>query len=591
MPGMNSASAAAFHTLSTTFYSTWFSLVAVAFLVVLLVGFAILLLRIELKPTSFLNRFQRPWIVGEDRSTHPRARFLQISFGFAWIIDGLFQLRPDMPGGFVTQVANSALTGAPRWLTDLSLPLLRLWDAHPIKIDIVTAFVQLSIGLAFVLLRRTTTLRVVLYLSLAWLVFVLVPGNGLGIFYPGASFLSGAPGAPYLYGFVSIYLLASQSGRKWAESDRALALAIAVFFVIGAALQALPSEGLWKSGGIESMARSMSQAGQPGFLSSGLSAFARLASSSPQLLNGIMIALVLAAAVGLYVRPQSRALQWFAFAVAFIGWWFGQDFGIFSSTATDFNSGLPLMLLVFSLRKDVTVPAPQRNPRVEKVVKEVESAVPAITPTYARHWLMSFPLIGLVLSSLIAGIALLGPTSASMALVDSGGAISIPAQTAPNFQLQNYNGRPISLSQLRGRAIVLTFLDPTCYDQCPLFAQEMVATDRLLGKQASKVALVAVVANPITHTVGAVKDFTVTHDLATYRNWYYLTGSLASLRQVWKDYSVTVSVNSVGMVVHSSQFYFISPNGTERALMDNTGNPQLAQSYTSVIYKEEKALL
>jgi cytochrome oxidase Cu insertion factor (SCO1/SenC/PrrC family) len=178
-----------------------------------------------------------------------------------------------------------------------------------------------------------------------------------------------------------------------------------------------------------------------------------------------------------------------------------------------------------------------------------------------------------------------------MALVDSGGAISIPPQSAPNFQLENYDGKTISLSQLRGRAVVLTFLDPTCYDQCPLFAQEMVATDQLLGKDASKVALVAVVANPITHSVGAAKDFTVTHDLSGFRNWYYLTGSVANLRQVWKDYNVTVSVNSVGMVVHSSQFYFISPNGTEQALMDNTGNDQLAGSYTSVIYKEERALL
>ena len=52
---------------------------------------------------------------------------------------------------------------------------------------------------------------------------------------------------------------------------------------------------------------------------------------------------------------------------------------------------------------------------------------------------------------------------------------------APAFHLVDQAGRPVSLSDLRGKTVALTFLDPVCTSDCPLIAQEFRDANSLLG--------------------------------------------------------------------------------------------------------------
>jgi cytochrome oxidase Cu insertion factor (SCO1/SenC/PrrC family) len=54
-----------------------------------------------------------------------------------------------------------------------------------------------------------------------------------------------------------------------------------------------------------------------------------------------------------------------------------------------------------------------------------------------------------------------------------GSPINVPA---PGFSLTDQNGRPVSLSGVRGKVVLLTFLDPVCVTDCPLIAQEWAAS-------------------------------------------------------------------------------------------------------------------
>ena len=45
----------------------------------------------------------------------------------------------------------------------------------------------------------------------------------------------------------------------------------------------------------------------------------------------------------------------------------------------------------------------------------------------------------------------------------------------------------MSLASLRGKAVLLTFLDPVCVTDCPLLAQEFRQAGVLLGADSSKV--------------------------------------------------------------------------------------------------------
>ena len=56
--------------------------------------------------------------------------------------------------------------------------------------------------------------------------------------------------------------------------------------------------------------------------------------------------------------------------------------------------------------------------------------------------------------------------------------IDVPA---PGFSLTDQNGQPVSLASLRGKVVLMTFLDPVCTTDCPIIGAEMKEAGVLLG--------------------------------------------------------------------------------------------------------------
>ena len=52
---------------------------------------------------------------------------------------------------------------------------------------------------------------------------------------------------------------------------------------------------------------------------------------------------------------------------------------------------------------------------------------------------------------------------------------------APAFTLTDQHGRTVTLASLRGKVVLLTFLDPVCTGDCPLEAQEFRQAGQLLA--------------------------------------------------------------------------------------------------------------
>jgi cytochrome oxidase Cu insertion factor (SCO1/SenC/PrrC family) len=141
------------------------------------------------------------------------------------------------------------------------------------------------------------------------------------------------------------------------------------------------------------------------------------------------------------------------------------------------------------------------------------------------------------------------------------------AAPAPNFTLTDQHNRPVALSQLRGKSVVLSFNDDQCTDICTLLAQDVVVADRDLGTAAKDVVFLSVNANPYYPGVSAVRSWTDRHGLGGEANWLFLTGSPSALQKVWSDYGVEVELDPTNRtVVHSTELYFIGPNGKEAAI-------------------------
>jgi cytochrome oxidase Cu insertion factor (SCO1/SenC/PrrC family) len=145
---------------------------------------------------------------------------------------------------------------------------------------------------------------------------------------------------------------------------------------------------------------------------------------------------------------------------------------------------------------------------------------------------------------------------------------------AANFTLTSQNGQRVALSSLRGKVVLLTFLDPVCTTDCPLIAQEMKSADALLGSKAGNTELVAVVANPTYLSTAYTKAFTDQENLGQVSNWLYLTGSLSQLKNVWHDYGIEVEDLPAGaMAAHNDLAIVISANGIVRQEISDDPGP------------------
>ena len=82
-----------------------------------------------------------------------------------------------------------------------------------------------------------------------------------------------------------------------------------------------------------------------------------------------------------------------------------------------------------------------------------------------------------------------------LALAIAGGSTQMDLP-APGFTLTDQNGQTVSLASLRGKVVLMTFLDPVCTTDCPIIGAEFKQAGVLLGAQDKDVELVAVVANP-----------------------------------------------------------------------------------------------
>src|SRR5271167_2737292 len=111
---------------------------------------------------------------------------------------------------------------------------------------------------------------------------------------------------------------------------------------------------------------------------------------------------------------------------------------------------------------------------------------------------------------------------------------SLGSRPAPDFRLMNQFGQPMSLSQFRGKVVMLSFEDSECTTVCPLTTQSMVEAKQLLGAAGAKVQLLGVDANPDATSVADVLSYSRVHGMVN--QWDFLTGSLTKLKATWSAY-------------------------------------------------------
>ncbi len=166
--------------------------------------------------------------------------------------------------------------------------------------------------------------------------------------------------------------------------------------------------------------------------------------------------------------------------------------------------------------------------------------------------------VGLLLHSIFAG----GSADAIGLPALHGQATWTPgARPAPQFILRDQHGRVVSLHALRGRTVVLTFLDSLCKQACPVEGKMLAAAIRQIPA-AERPRLVVVSVDPAGDTPETIARAVGKWHLPGEVQW--VRGTRRELARVWRAYQITVEPVS-GDIVHSTAVYLIDPKGDERA--------------------------
>jgi cytochrome oxidase Cu insertion factor (SCO1/SenC/PrrC family) len=134
---------------------------------------------------------------------------------------------------------------------------------------------------------------------------------------------------------------------------------------------------------------------------------------------------------------------------------------------------------------------------------------------------------------------------------------------APDFRLDNQFGQPMSLSQFRGKVIILAFTDSRCTTVCPLTTASMLQARQLLGPAGASVQLLGVNANPQANSVADVLAYSRAHGMVN--QWDFLTGSDARLRAAWSAYHIAVQIEQ-GQIDHTPALFVIDQRGREQKI-------------------------
>jgi len=533
------------------------------------------------------------------RLAEPAARrFLRIGFGILWIFDGLLQAQPAMAAGLPSGVVEPTAASSPVWVQHLVNWAGTAWSFHPIQAGAAAVWIQIGIGAWLVAAPAGPVSRLAGLVSAGWGLVVWVFGEAFGgIFAPGLSFLFGAPGAVLFY--CAAGLLIALPDRRWQtrQLSRQVLAGLGLFFVAMAILQAWPGRGFWQgkvggqAGTLATMAKSMSGTPQPHLLSALVSGFASVAAADGFVIN-LVVVLVLAGAGLALISGQQRLIRP-AIVVMLIlclaDWVLVQDFGFLGGLGTDPNSMIPIALLLIG-----GYLALARGPATVQAAEPARTGAAEPARSLPSRLALSFGSASLraVLAGWAAAVVLVG--AAPMALAQASptadpiiseaidGSAAQLDFAAPAFTLTDQDGRAVSLASLRGKVVLLTFLDPVCTSDCPLIAQEFRAADQMLGASSRRVEMVAIVANPVYRATAYTRAFDSQEGMARLPNWLYLTGSLAQLRQAWRNYGIAAQILPAGgMIAHNDVAYVIDASGRTRTELNFDPGPGTASSESS----------
>ena len=136
------------------------------------------------------------------------------------------------------------------------------------------------------------------------------------------------------------------------------------------------------------------------------------------------------------------------------------------------------------------------------------------------------------------------------------GAIRPPGIPPADFAMRDQDGKTVTLDELRGTPVVVTFLYTTCEDTCPLTAQQIRGALDDLGHD---LPVVIFAVDPPRDTAAKARRFLAEQRVAGRMR--FLTGPRAELERQWKAYGIQRQTEALE---HSGHVVLLDAQGRQR---------------------------
>jgi protein SCO1 len=216
-------------------------------------------------------------------------------------------------------------------------------------------------------------------------------------------------------------------------------------------------------------------------------------------------------------------------------------------------------------------------------------------------------LVGVVLAAFVASYGLVTMLTASPPTLDNseparmGGIASVtPPHLLPDFTLTNHSGQPVSLSDFRGRGVLMFFGYTHCPDVCPTTLLDYTRVKQILAESADDVAFVFISVDGARDTPDVLAAYLGRYD----PDFIGLTGDTAALQQMGVDYGLTFAADRVDVghnhdhgddphavednyfVQHTSPSFLVDRNGYLRRASFYGTDPSIIAAEIQLILAE-----
>lgn len=150
------------------------------------------------------------------------------------------------------------------------------------------------------------------------------------------------------------------------------------------------------------------------------------------------------------------------------------------------------------------------------------------------------------------------------------------AKYAQGFDLPDFDGKPRTLADFKGKATVVFFGYTQCPDACPTTMAELSGILKTLGPDASRVQVVFITVDPSRDTPALLKSY-----VTNFRpDFIALRGDEAQTQQIIKDFKLIVQkvpgkTPDSYTIDHTAGTYVFDPQGRIRLFASQSLDPAL----------------